>query len=341
MSGIGPMLVAVDDGYDYIKVWTRERSDRIPTAVSLTTRTTANLLDRRDTRERVYEIDGASYAVGPDVLEPMDTRYEDFPFSPANLAVAMDAIRRVVPSPVMVHVVAGVPLNRYYDRNGDVRHSMVDRKSAAWLRTVRASSGAPLPVIAQVSLIAEAVAAWFDFVIDDAMQERSDLVDDYMAVVDIGGRTTDVAVFENGDLDMRQSGTLDHGVLDVSSEVSRVLEDRYTGMRQFPWSVVEPAIRTGQALIGSATVDVSAEVASQKRVLVERVAQFMQSRFGNNAPLIKRVLFVGGGSSTLEPELRRMFPSAVFARDPQLANARGMYKYGAMMCVIGTRTHAA
>lgn len=75
----------------------------------------------------------------------------------------------------------------------------------------------------------------------------------------------------------------------------------------------------------SNTIDVSTEVASQKRVLIETIVQFMQTRFGNNAPLIKRVLFVGGGSSALEPELRRMFPSAVFARDPQMANARGMF----------------
>ena len=143
MSGIGPMLVAVDDGYDYIKVWTRERFERIPTAVSLTTRTTASLLDRRDARERVYEVEGANWAVGPDVLDPMDTRYEDFPFSAANLAVSMDAIRRVVPSPVMVHVVAGVPLNRYYDRSGSVRHSVVERKSLAWRRPIRGSRRCP------------------------------------------------------------------------------------------------------------------------------------------------------------------------------------------------------
>jgi hypothetical protein len=37
-------------------------------------------------------------AVGADVRQPIDTRFEDFPYSPANLAVTIiDAIRRVVP----------------------------------------------------------------------------------------------------------------------------------------------------------------------------------------------------------------------------------------------------
>jgi hypothetical protein len=37
-------------------------------------------------------------------------------------------------------------------------------------------------------------------------------------------------------------------------------------------------------------------------------------------------LFVGGGSALLEPYLRERFPEAEFAPNPQMANARGLYK---------------
>jgi hypothetical protein len=103
---------------------------------------------------------------------------------------------------------------------------MIERKSLAWRRPIKAAGGAPLPVIAQVSLIAEAVAAWFDFVIGDSMQENP-ISWTTTWRRRYRGRTTDVAVFENGELDIRQSGTIDPGVLGLSTKVSRALEDRY------------------------------------------------------------------------------------------------------------------
>ena len=54
----------------------------------------------------------------------------------------------------------------------------------------------------------------------------------------------------------------------------------------------------------------------------------MKSQFGNQLPLMKRVLFVGGGAQALHFELKERFPQAVFATDAQMANARGMLKFG-------------
>jgi hypothetical protein len=95
MSGIGPMLVAVDDGYDTTKVCTRERSDRFPTAVTAARRRTARLLgsDRMD--ELSYLIGDQEFTVGAHVQDPLDTRSDQYPYSPASLAVAMEAIRCV------------------------------------------------------------------------------------------------------------------------------------------------------------------------------------------------------------------------------------------------------
>lgn len=54
----------------------------------------------------------------------------------------------------------------------------------------------------------------------------------------------------------------------------------------------------------------------------------MKAQFGNQLPLMKRVLFVGGGAQALQFELKERFPNAVFASDAQMANARGMLKFG-------------
>src|SRR5690606_17604219 len=105
-------LVAVDDGYDFTKARTRTRSICIPTAYSLRPSRTVTVMGATaNDAENVYEVEGARYAVGPNVAG-QDTRFEDFPFSAANLAVAMDAIHRMGEPGARVQGRPGPPLNR-------------------------------------------------------------------------------------------------------------------------------------------------------------------------------------------------------------------------------------
>ena len=76
-----------------------------------------------------------------------------------------------------------------------------------------------LPRIVSVDVVPEAVAAWFDFVIGRDLQLNSQRYAEYTAVVDNGGRTTDVAVVKDGEVDLRQSGTLDVGTLELGGVV--------------------------------------------------------------------------------------------------------------------------
>jgi plasmid segregation protein ParM len=276
--------------------------------------------------ENVYEIEGVRYAVGLNVVG-RDTRFEDFPYHPANLAVAMDAIRRVVDPGTPVHVIAGMPLNRFYLPSGEINADVSKRKTLAWSRVVKSLRGPALPRIVKVSVIAEAVAAWFDFVLDDKYVVRDDVVNEFMAVVDIGGRTTDIAVFQDGNINMELSNTLDSGVLEVQKRVINILSTKYPGTK-FPRSLLNETVKFGQAQLGTTLLDVTKEVIAERRLLASSVEIFMRTQFGNQLPLMKRVLFVGGGAQALQFELRERFQNAVFATDPQMANARGMLKYG-------------
>src|SRR5687768_12277871 len=113
-------IVAIDDGYDCTKVVTRSNlvGVRIPTAFSLKPSNTASVMGTGENAETVYDVEGMKIAVGPHV-KAEDTRFEGFPFHQANLAVALDAIRRVVEPGTPIQVVAGVPFNRYYLPSGD------------------------------------------------------------------------------------------------------------------------------------------------------------------------------------------------------------------------------
>jgi plasmid segregation protein ParM len=312
---------------DHTKAVTRTKNARIPTAYAVNPGAKVSAMSCAHVAAHVYEIERVRYAVDPNVVGS-DTRFEGYPYHPANLAVAMDAIRRVVAPGAAVHVIAGVPLNRFYLLpSGAINTSLSARKTAAWSRPVRSLQGLPLPRIAKVTVIAEGVAAWFDFVIDDNFVVRDDVLNDCMAVVDIGGRTTDIAVFQDGNVNLELSGTLDSGVLDIQSRVIDILNVRYPGMK-VPRALLMEAVKFGAVRLGTGEIDIGEDVLDCRRSLAANIELFMRAKIGNQVPLMKRVLFVGGGAQVLQSELKECFPGAVFATDPQMANGRGMLKFG-------------
>lgn len=330
VSDMNSMIVAIDDGYHSCKVVTRDRQICLPTAVTRASRLTARAMSGPSVSiEGCYEIEGSVYAVGSNVLDPIHTRFAEFPYSGANLAVAMDALRRVLAPGATAHVVTDVPFNWFYAANGQKRNSDLARKVSAWGRNVRELSGAVLPRILSVDVVPEAVAAWFDFVIGKNLQLNSQRYAEYTAVVDIGGRTTDVAVVKDGEVDLRQSGTLDVGTLDLAAVVRRVVEDQFPGTPGRSYMFVESAIHSGVIRLGGHEIDVRTSLERTKSDLLDRIADYLAGLYGRSMHDIRHVLFVGGGSALLEMPLRRRFQRVEFADDPQMANARGLWKFKA------------
>ena len=76
-----------------------------------------------------------------------------------------------------------------------------------------------LPVgIAFHGVIPEALAAWYDYVIveqDDGVTLDTDRVSEPVAIVDIGGRTTDYVVVKEQGILHASSGSLQCGMLNV------------------------------------------------------------------------------------------------------------------------------
>jgi plasmid segregation protein ParM len=327
VSNTKPVIVAIDDGFDFTKVVTANRQVRLPTSVARASRLTVRAMSApRVASERCYEIEGTAYVVGPDVLDPINTQFEEFPYSGANLAIATEALRQVLPGGTAAHVITGLPLNRFYTSTGEQRESVLERKVAAWRRPPRDMSGVALPQIVDVTVIPEAVAAWFDYAIGPDLQLDDSRFAELTAVVDIGGRTTDVAVVREGDVYLRQSGTLDVGTLTLAAAVRRLVEEQFPGIPRRSHRCIETAIRRGAIRIADREIDVSATLEREKRDLFERIAEFLVTLYGGSMTDIQRVLFVGGGSVLLEPHLRKRFPGAAFPDDPQMANARGMWK---------------
>ena len=301
-------LIAVDDGYDETKVYSAERGGlkiRSLYALRPTDVATLGLSDME--REGVYEIDGKRYAAG-EVRHPEETRYDDYPYSAGNLAITIHALR-LHGAKGGLRVVCGMPMSRYYDAEGQPREDVVNRKRKAWMKDVtgygangHVLTDEEMPRIVGVSVTSEAVTAWFDQVVDDQGNVLESRLQEQIAVVDIGGRTTDVAVVQNAEVLMANSGTTDYGVLDVYSAINRRIQSDLGLTRPVPRQRIVEGLEMGVVRVGAREVDIRAVLAEERRLLVERIHVFVTSMLGSEAALIDRVVFVGGGAMMLSRE---------------------------------------
>ena len=182
-----------------------------------------------------------------------------------------------------------------------------------------------MPEINNVKVGCQAVAAWFDFVFDDEINTVNP-INGRTAIVDIGGRTTDLAVVINGAaIDHSVSGTENIGVLDVYNALGKSIRREFRIKEKFPQEALDAAVRTGKFLLWNKEQDVSSLV---EEVVIEyegKIAREVERRIGSAANL-NAVVFVGGGSALFKSIAGR-FPNGVMNEDPEFANARGLYKF--------------
>jgi plasmid segregation protein ParM len=327
VSNTRHVIVAIDNGYGFTKVVTRDRQECLPTSVTRASPVIARAMNGpHAANERRYEIEGTVYTVGPDVLDPIDTRNDEFPYSQANLAIVMEALRRVLPDGAEARLVVNLPFNRFYTSTGDRQEIHPDRRAAALRRIVRDLSGATLPRIVDITVIPEAIAAWFDYVIGPDLHLNNQRFRELTVVIDIGARTTDIALVKEGGIYMQQSGTRDIGTLSLAAVVRRRVEDLCPDIPQRSHGSIESAVRHGTIRVGNREIDVRNALDREKKDLLERIESYCVSLCGPSMADIQRILCVGGGSVLLEPQLRKRFPNAEFPTDAQMANARGMFK---------------
>lgn len=324
-----PLIVGLDDGYDYVKVVTQDRQEIFPTSVSLTKRHEIRFLDGgSQVDERHYDINGVVYAVGDDVEDPSETRFDEFTFSDENFSLILDAIRKVVPPGATVHAFTGLPLSRIYTSSGRRREFVDDHKRDAWTRPARDPDGETLPQIVDVTVMPQAVAAWFDFIVGPDLVSNEERQNRDTVVVDIGGRTTDVATFESGAFKPHRSTTLDQGMLDIAEIANRAARDQKPGVTRLSHKIIRSAIDTGIFQFAGQLIDIREEITTAKRQLARRVLTHVMSIQARTASANRQVLFVGGGATALQTELREQLPDLMLLPAPQLANARGMWKVG-------------
>src|SRR5690606_30756236 len=115
-----------------------------------------------ETADGEYVTITAEHALAPAV----DTRTSDYPTSSPNRALVMHALRKANIGPnENLSIVTGLPVNRFY-RAGERNDPLIEAKRQSLLRPVKNTSGLQVIQVVKHQVISEAVAAYYDALLD-------------------------------------------------------------------------------------------------------------------------------------------------------------------------------
>ncbi len=330
-ESINPIPVGIDDGYAYTKIALPDgRLHAIPSRARIG-RSDVTWIHQAQQRVFEYETEGTTYSVGE--VDGAPTQFEGYPLSGLNRAIVQHALQDAGLSGRTIHAVSGLPVSAFYRKNGEQRSETIKKKQESLKQAVRLLSDALSVGISFHEVIPEALAAWYDFVIveqGDGVTLDADRLSVPVAIVDIGGRTTDYVVVKDQGIIHGSSGSLQCGLLDVKQKVTNGIQEQFD-LETLSEQLVAHAVEHKVVRLHGKDYDVGQLVDSAKKEVVERLLVETRRQLGLGVEL-DRILFVGGGTVALADHIANWFPHQAIAEHPAFANARGMLKYLRYVC---------
>ena len=318
--------VGIDDGYACTKIaLPGGRQIVIPSSARVGRSKVTWMPQARQTVFE-YQTDNTVYSVGDVAAET--TRFDGYAVSGMNRAIVQHALQCADLDGAEISAVSGLPVATFYRSTGSRRKSAIDAKRDSLCQRVAPRNGSMSADIVEHDVIPEALAAWYDHVInenDSGARLDQARVRAPIAVVDIGGRTTDIVVVREQGIVHGSSGSCPMGLLDAVGSLADVLDERFD-LPALDRRLIARAFNQQSIRIFGRDIDVSADVAAAKHDLVERLYAGVRHQLGSGAD-VDQILVVGGGALALRESIGDWFPNQVMAKQPAFANARGMLKF--------------
>lgn len=281
----------------------------------------------------VYRLDGEPWTVGGEVTEPEVIRGERYAYSDLNAVLVHNTLIKCGFGDKKIRLGTGLPFSHIY-KDDQLNVPLIAKVKESLLVDVKPQAGPGVAQIVEHQIFPESTAAFVDYALNCKTGEMNIDLDVGMAVVDVGGNTTDITYinpvedFESGEksysMNRERSGSKKIGVLNVRDRLKTLIQERFQ-VDSLRDSQLDKALRTGSCKIFGAAEDVTTEINSAKRDVVKKLMNYVEEKVGDAADL-DFILFVGGGSAVLHDVITE-YKHARVADRPQFANARGMLKY--------------
>lgn len=296
----------------------------------------------------VVKVNENFYTVGKKINSsvPLDTRTDEYPTSEYNKALIHQAIKAYIDhigtyDGRAFAIATSLPVSRYYTPEKTKNMPLIDMKTNFLLNgdvcfnLKDHKAGKPLNIIKRHIVKCEAQTAYFNEIIDvhgNGSEDSDLLISSECAVIDIGGKTTDIVVTLDGGnmLDGHRSTSRNLGILTIYERItSLILESGYKTVNA-NW--LDFALKSGTYGIGSQAKDITDLIQQAKNEFMIELNNFISKQIGGGDDLAL-VLFCGGGAAFLEKEIKEKYdlPNVRIAESPEYANAKGLYKLAKYM----------
>jgi plasmid segregation protein ParM len=304
-----------------------------------------------DSAGGAYETEGKRYTVAgsQSLLQTLDTRMTGYALSDMNRALVAHSLAACGLGDTPIYLITGLPVDQYY-KDGEANLPLIRKKIESLAKPVsRVGKGPALALIGGQSVVSEATAAFYDALIHHDGEYDADiekLIERRpVAVMDFGGKTTDLVVIaENiSQVYKKYSGTKDLGVLQLLDQVAEQIKSEFGLNDNPPLPHVEEACRTKKYELFGEYVDVSHIVVAACEAYLEQAKNFFVSKLRDGSS-VGAVIFVGGGTALIQSVLGDDAFASIYkgkrfiAKEPEYANARGMWKFGMYVLDPAERT---
>lgn len=326
------IFVGIDDGHSDVKVVLEDGSTRkFPTRIAFGAH--AADFPGMETNVTVFEIveNSTKYTTHPFLHDEdcIDVRFDGYPESDMNLIMIQNALINSGLDSQNVVICSGLPVQNHYTPDGHINNVLVEAKNKNLSRQVRAGElqGA---TIVKSYVATEAIASFIDAIMDMDGKKSSlyeKLTSETVAVLDIGGKTTDFAVLHQGGriVDKKRLGSFQNGILNLKDQIKNFIKTEFK-LNSLGIKHIESALSQGTFKYGGTTYDVSSKVEEFKEIFVKNILQTLDRKLGDLGD-VEYILCVGGGSALLKNNLINKYNGqAVVVDEPEFSNARGMFK---------------
>lgn len=324
----GDLPIGVDDGYDEVKIILPDGTSLRAPSHAKSGKDSFISFGEEDKTVFGYQANNKDYMAGQ-ILEHDNTASDEYPVSDLNRVIVMHSLRMAgLSAKHKLSICTGLPLKKFYKMSAP-NSSLINQKINNLKKNdVKSDDDFEMPIISEHAVLAEGLAAWFDYITfrneDGTIGRDAEKYNMRVAVIDIGGRTTDIAVIKKGQLEYSRSSTIEVGMLSVKEQVKELIKEELDV--EVNNEQMHHVIHEGRIKTWGEWQNVSEIVHQAERIVAERIESEAKRRL-KNASDIDVVLFVGGTVNKIPTLIENWFKNQVIAEEPGFANARGMQKY--------------
>lgn len=264
-----------------------------------------------DNDTKTIELDGKKYYIGVGSFETELNKAKKETFLPLLLTgIDMATPKYLSSFEAIYNVVCGLPINQFKTNKEYLEKLVLDEK----IRYVTIDGERKRICIDSFAVYPECIGAYYSL----EKEKEEDII-----LVDIGGRTTDIAYISRGKL--ISSSTVPVGTLNIYSNIVKKLNGLYN--LTVDLNKVDRILETGKFNVDGKQADISFITG----ILKSNFLKIKEELDLNYPARTEQIILAGGGSKLFGKAFNSRYNNCTYHNDPIFANALGFKKVGEIL----------